>query len=107
MEELGHLALIWGCVYLSSILAVRTKLTPVLYFLAFGCLMVNTGLLPEGSSPFISSFSEVGIILIMFALGFEEDSSHFLKGIKRAWGIAFFGALAPFVTAYRDRYRGR
>ena len=100
MEELGHLALIWGSVYLASIFAVRTKLTPVLYFLAFGCLMVNTGLLPEGSTPFISAFSEVGIILIMFALGFEEDSTHFVKGIKRAWGIAFFGAVAPFVTAY-------
>ncbi|MGV6853104.1 MAG: cation:proton antiporter, partial [bacterium] len=24
----------------------------------------------------------------------------FLKSIKRSWGIAFFGALAPFVTAY-------
>jgi Kef-type K+ transport system membrane component KefB len=100
MEELGHLALIWGCVYIASILAVKTKLTPVLWFLAFGCLMVNTGLLPQGSTPFISSFSEVGIILIMFALGFEEDSQNFIKGIKRAWGIAFFGALAPFVTAY-------
>jgi Kef-type K+ transport system membrane component KefB len=100
MDELGHLALIWVSVYFASLLAVRTKLTPVLYFLAFGCLMVNTGLLPEGSTPFISAFSEVGIILIMFALGFEEDSHHFVKGIKRAWGIAFFGALAPFVTAY-------
>ena len=104
MQELGHLALIWASVYLASVLAHRTHLTPVLYFLGFGCLMVNTGLLPLESGPFISSFSEVGIIMIMFALGFEEDSQNFMSGIKRAWGIAFFGALAPFVTAYACTY---
>jgi Kef-type K+ transport system membrane component KefB len=104
MEELGHLALIWASVYLASVLAYRTHLTPVLYFLAFGCLMVNTGLLPLESGPFISGFSEVGIIMIMFALGFEEDSHHFMAGIKRAWGIAFFGALAPFISAYACTY---
>ena len=100
MEELGHLAIIWCSVYLASLLAGKTKLTPVLWFLAFGSISVNTGILPVESGPFIKGFSEVGIILIMFSLGFEEDTSHFVNGIKRAWGIAFFGALAPFVTAY-------
>jgi len=100
MENLLNLALIWAGVLISSFLAERTKLTPVLYFLAFGAVAVNTGLLPEESSPFIEGFSEVGIILIMFALGFEENSSDFLSSIRKTWGIALFGAIAPFVTAW-------
>ncbi len=100
MHDMFYLAIIWGGVFVSYFLADHSKLTPVLFFLAFGSLMVNLGILPEESSEFIRGFAEMGIILIMFALGFEEDSSKFVKGIKRSWGIALFGALAPFATAY-------
>jgi len=100
MHDMYYLAIIWGGVLISYYLAGFTKLTPVLFFLAFGSLMVNLGFLPHESIEFIRGFAEIGIILIMFALGFEEDSSHFVKGIKRSWGIALFGALAPFAAAY-------
>ena len=100
MESLGYLALIWCSVYLSILLAERTRLTPVLYFLAMGSIMVNTGLLPLEPDHFIESFAEVGIIIIMFALGFEESTSNFVKSIKRAWGIALFGALGPFLASF-------
>lgn len=100
MQDLQHLAIIWLGVFLASYLAKRTQLTSVVYFLAFGCLMVNTGILPEETTPFIEGFSKIGIILIMFALGFEENPAQFVQGIKRAWGIALFGAIAPFLTAY-------
>jgi Kef-type K+ transport system membrane component KefB len=100
MDDMLYLVIMWAGVFISYNLANRTKLTPVLFFLAFGSLMVNIGILPHDSSEFIRGFAEVGIILIMFALGFEEDSSHFVKGIKRSWGIALFGALAPFALAY-------
>jgi len=100
MEDMLQLAIIWCGVFVSYALAGPTKLTPVLFFLAFGSLMVNVGLLPHESTEFIRGFAEIGIILIMFALGFEEDSSKFIKGIKRSWGIALFGALAPFAAAY-------
>ena len=100
MEDMQYLVIMWAGVFISYNLANRTKLTPVLFFLAFGSLMVNIGVLPHDSSEFIRGFAEIGIILIMFALGFEEDSSHFVKGIKRSWGIALFGALAPFALAY-------
>ena len=100
MHDMIFLTIIWSGVYLSHFLAAKTKLTPVLYFLAFGSTMVNLGILPEDSTEFIRGFSEIGIILIMFALGFEEDTQRFIKGIKRSWGIALFGALAPFVAAY-------
>jgi Kef-type K+ transport system membrane component KefB len=100
MEALVQLALIWVGVLLAVYLARRTHLTPVLYFLAVGSLFVNVGLLPEQPHEFIRGFAEIGIILIMFALGFEEQAGHFLHSIKRSWGIALFGALGPFVTAY-------
>ncbi|MCG8557693.1 MAG: cation:proton antiporter [Proteobacteria bacterium] len=72
----------------------------MLWFLAFGALMVNTGLLPVEADAFISGLAELGIILIMFALGFEESTDNFIASAKRSWGIAFFGALAPFAAAY-------
>ena len=100
MHDLQQLALIWASVFIASWLAAKTKLTPVLYFLAAGCVLVNLGWLPEHSTPFIAGISEVGIILIMFALGFEANPGHFVSSVKRSWGIALFGALAPFIAAY-------
>ena len=100
MESLTALAVIWFTVYLAEIAAAKTRLTPVLYFLAFGCILVNAGILPKETDPFIRGFSDMGIILIMFALGFEENQDNFLRGVKSAWGIAFFGAIFPFFTAY-------
>ena len=100
MENLLSLALIWTAVLLAHYTAGKTRLTPVLWFLAMGCIMVNIGLLPEGPNDFIQGLAEIGIITIMFALGFEENSSHFVRSIKRSWGIALFGALAPFLVTY-------
>lgn len=84
MHDMFFLAIIWSGVLLSYFLAHKTKLTPVLYFLALGSTMVNLGILPEESTEFIRGFSEIGIILIMFVLGFEEDTGNFLQGIKRS-----------------------
>ena len=100
MDNLLDLTLIWGGVFLSSLLARRTKLTPVLFFLATGAFFVNVGWLPVEPTPFIRGLSELGIILIMFSLGFEESTSAFFNCIKRTWGIAVFGALVPFCVAY-------
>ncbi len=100
MHDLTVLAIIWLGVFAASFAAHRTRLTPVLWYLFLGSLMVNTGILPLELPVFIIDFAELGIILIMFALGFEEDTDNFLNGIKRSWGIAFFGALAPFTIAY-------
>ena len=95
-----QLAIIWCGVFVAGVLANKTRLTSVLYFLAFGALMVNIGVLPHESTPFIRGFADLGIVLIMFALGFEENTRNFIRSIKRSWGIAFFGAVAPFLTAY-------
>ncbi len=100
MHTLENLTIIWIGVLIAHSMARATRLTPALFYLFMGALFVNTGLLSEDPGEFISGFAEVGIILIMFALGFEETTSNFVTGIKRSWGIAFFGGLAPFLTAY-------
>ncbi|MBT5241381.1 MAG: cation:proton antiporter [Rhodospirillaceae bacterium] len=100
MDVLLELVVIWVGVYIAVVAAAKTRLTPVLYYLAIGCLFVNLGVLPEKSDDFVRGLAELGIILIMFALGFEEKTNHFVQSIKKSWGIAFFGAVAPFTTAY-------
>ncbi len=100
MHDLEILAIIWVTVFVASYLAHKTRLTPVLWFLFFGALLVNVGFIPEKLPIFIEDFAELGIIIIMFALGFEEDVGNFLGSIKRSWGIALFGALVPFAVAY-------
>ena len=100
MEDLMSLAIIWLAVFAAHYAAARTKLTPVLWFLATGCILVNIGILPREPGVFIEGFASIGIIVIMFALGFEENSSEFVRSVKRSWGIALFGALAPFGIAY-------
>ena len=100
MEALSNLTVIWVAVYIAVVAARKTRLTPVLYFLFLGFVMVNVGLLPQESHPFVRGFAELGIIVIMFTLGFEESSSNFLQSIRKSWGIAFFGALAPFIVTY-------
>ena len=100
MHDISLLAIIWVSVFVASFLAFRTRLTPVLWYLFCGAIMVNIGLLPKVMPVFITDFAELGIIIIMFALGFEEDTDNFLASIKRTWGIALFGALVPFIVAY-------
>ena len=100
MEDLAALAITWIAVFVAHFAAAKTKLTPVLWFLAIGCLLVNVGVLPREPGIFMQDFAEIGIIVIMFALGFEENSSEFIRSVKRSWGIALFGAIVPFAVAY-------
>lgn len=104
MHDLTLLAIIWTGVFFASYAAHQTRLTPVLWYLFFGAAMVNLGILPAHMPVFIEDFAELGIILIMFALGFEENTATFIRSVKRSWGIAFFGALAPFIVAYSATY---
>lgn len=100
MHDIGILAIIWSSVFVASILADKTRLTPVLWYLFLGALLSNIGALPLEMPIFIVDLSELGIIVIMFSLGFEEDTDNFLKSVRRSWGIALFGALVPFAIAY-------
>ncbi len=81
MDPLAHLAIIWAGVFAAVVMAKMTRLTPVLYFLFVGSLLVNIGVLPVESGAFIRAFAELGIIFIMFALGFEESTDNFLGSV--------------------------
>ena len=72
----------------------------MLYLLAGGAILVNAGLLPETPHEFVRGLAELGILLIMFAIGFDERIEHFLANVRRSWGIALFGALGPFAVTY-------
>jgi len=98
--DLEYLLLIWGGVYLSNLLAHWTKLTNILFHIAFGCICVNAKILPEAPGEFLATLSELAITIIMFSLGLEEDVRNFMIGIKKAWGIALIGALGPFCVGY-------
>jgi len=100
MESLTYLALIWGVVFVANVLAQYTKMLPVLWFLALGSLLANVGVISGDGDEFITVLANLGIILIMFALGFEENVDNFMFSIKKSWGIALFGAIAPFTAAY-------
>ena len=100
MLDIQYLTIIWCSVFISYWFANKTKMTPVLFYLLMGSVLVTMGLLPKEATPFIGGLAEFGIILIMFALGFEENPTIFVRSIKRSWGIAFFGALGPFIAAY-------
>jgi Kef-type K+ transport system membrane component KefB len=100
MHPLVHLAIIWAAVFVAVVAAKKTRLTPVLYFLFVGFVLANIGVLPQESGLFIREFAELGIIFIMFSLGFEESTDNFLGSLKKSWGIALFGALAPFGISY-------
>ena len=78
MEPLTHLLITWCGVLVAVLAAQKTRLTPVLWFLFVGAVLVNVGALPTQTDPFIRGFAEIGI---MFALGFEEDTASLIPQI--------------------------
>jgi len=74
MHDLAILAIIWASVFVAAFLAHKTRLTPVLWYLFCGTVLVNLNFLPQEMPIFIIDFADLGIIIIMFALGFEEDT---------------------------------
>ena len=85
-------------IFISKLLAKKTNTVDVLWYIVLGAVIGNIGLLEEDER--IEFLGEIGIILVMFALGFEENLSNFLKGLKKAWGIAVIGAIFPFLAGF-------
>jgi Kef-type K+ transport system membrane component KefB len=85
-------------VYLSKYLSHKTNTVDVLWFIIIGAILGNFHLIEENES--LEFLGNIGIILVMFALGFEEDAKAFIDGVKKAWGIALIGAIFPFLAGY-------
>jgi Kef-type K+ transport system membrane component KefB len=92
-------AIILGIVVVSKLLSKKTGTVDVLWLIIFGALFANIGILPEHNEV-IEYIGEWGIVFIMFALGFDEDLSHFVEGLKKSIGIALIGAFFPFLAGY-------
>ena len=92
-------AIILSIVVISKLIAKKTSSVDVVWLIIFGAVFANLGLLPSHNET-LEVIGEWGIVFIMFALGFDEDLSHFKDGLLRSWGIAVFGAIFPFVAAY-------
>ena len=96
MHDLIILALIWSCVFIASFMAHRTRLTPVLWYLFLGAIMVNIGLLPEKMPTFIKDFSELGIRyitisdLLSLTLIAANDLRHWRRRITDCLGCLCF-----------------
>eukprot|EP00927_Polykrikos_kofoidii_P079246 TRINITY_DN7602_c0_g1_i3.p1 TRINITY_DN7602_c0_g1~~TRINITY_DN7602_c0_g1_i3.p1 ORF type:complete len:548 (+),score=66.58 TRINITY_DN7602_c0_g1_i3:185-1645(+) len=61
-------------------------------------VLANTHIIHQ--TDFVASFSEVAITIVFFALGLEENVANFMTGIRKSWGIAFIGALVPFLIGF-------
>ena len=100
MEHLWvYSSVILAIVLFAKILSAETKTVDVLWLIILGALGVNIGILPH-ENIVLEAIGDWGIVFVMFALGFEENVSHFLQGLKRSWGIAVIGAVFPFLAAY-------
>jgi len=92
------MAFIFIGVYISKFLAHKTNTVDVLWFIIIGAVLGNFHLVKESHA--LEFLGDIGIILVMFALGFEEDAKAFVDGVKKAWGIALIGAIFPFLAGY-------
>ncbi len=92
-------AIVFIVVVISKLISKTTKTVDVLWLIVFGSILTNLGLLPEHNES-LETIGEWGILFIMFALGLEEDLNRFTQGLKRSIGVAFFGALFPFLAGY-------
>ena len=93
-----ELFIIFLSVFGAKLLAKKTNTVDVLWYIVLGALLGNLHILSEDHR--IEFLGEIGIILVMFALGFEENLSNFIKGLKKAWGIAVIGAIFPFLAGF-------
>jgi Kef-type K+ transport system membrane component KefB len=96
------LLIYWACAYLSAVLAAKTRLSPLLFYLLLGCILGNCNVVH--SSEGMHFLSEIAITIVFLALGFEENVHHFIGGIKKAWGIASIGAIVPFGCGFGWAY---
>jgi len=100
MEHLWiYTSIILAIVVVAKIISTKTKSVDVLWLIIFGAVAVNIGILPH-ENEILEAIGDWGIVFVMFALGFEENVTNFMKGLKRSWGIAIIGAFFPFLAGY-------
>jgi len=92
-------AFILVIVVVAKYLSHKTSSIDVLWLISLGALFANIGLIPS-QHEVLERIGDWGIVFVMFALGFDENISHFKQGLKRSVGIAIIGAIFPFLASY-------
>jgi len=92
-------ALILIIVVIAKYLSHKTSSIDVLWLIILGALFANIGLIPSHHEV-LERIGDWGIVFVMFALGFDEEISHFKQGLRRSIGIAIVGAIFPFLASY-------
>jgi len=92
---IGELAIVVALGVLAALMLHRVRLPPVIGFLISGAIAGPHGLALVGSSEDIELIAEIGVILLLFAIGLEFSLSR-LRYIWRA--VAIGGSLQVGVT---------
>jgi len=100
LEILLYLAIILLATKLLGDLFVRLGQPAVLGKLLAGILVGPAVLGWIHPNEFISIFSEIGVLLLMFMAGLETDLEQLRKNWKSAFAVAVGGIILPFIGGY-------
>jgi len=100
MEGITELAVVFIFSLLGLIAAVRLRLPPIIGILLAGALVGPNALALVKNSDLIAGFSEIGAILLLFAIGIEFSLNKIMKFGVRAILVAFAKITFVFVTIY-------
>ncbi len=97
---LFDLAIILLCANLGGIIAVRFKQPSVLGQILAGLLIGPSVFGLIGQSEFIASYSEIGVLLLMFMAGMETNIDDLKKSAGSALTIATGGVIVPYILGF-------
>lgn len=97
---LFDLAIVLLCANLGGIIAVRLKQPSVLGQIMAGLLIGPSVFGLINQSEFLSSYSEIGVLLLMFMAGMETDLDDLKKSAGSSLCIAAGGVIVPFILGF-------
>ncbi|MBW7453918.1 cation:proton antiporter [Paenibacillus sepulcri] len=100
MEFILYLALIILSTKVAGDLSVRLGQPAVLGKLLAGIVLGPAVLGWVHADEFISHFSEIGVLLLMFIAGLETDLDQLRKNWKASFAVAVGGIILPFIGGY-------
>ena len=100
MEFLGTLCLVLITTSLAGHFSRRIGIPAVIGQLLVGILIGPAVLGWVHNNAFMHTFSEIGVIILMFIAGLESDLEMLKKYFKPALAVAFSGVVFPVVLIY-------
>lgn len=97
---LFDLAIVLLCANIGGIVAVRLKQPSVLGQIIAGLLIGPSVFGLIGQSEFIASYSEIGVLLLMFMAGMETNIEDLKKSAGSAFMIATGGVIVPYILGF-------